>query len=219
MRPMGLERSDVGIFNCLSCYPGKTADGGFFYPTGSIRKRAEATCADRWMKPLIDWNPSVSIVCMHPSALSRDITPLPMALRAIERAKMFAAKGERVLLLMGGEAAHHWMSYGSNVTRWTGHWQAETDWTRARRNERWDANRRLSVTKVAKVRKLTAKTALAKLLSLLTPCKSFSNPDEILGWGSMDTQLIGSIDYAEMLALCATKSKKAAVKEVANAAA
>lgn len=206
LAPLGLQRSDVAVFNTLHCYPGKTSVGVFAYPTGAMRKRAEATCAQTWMTSLLTWDPTVSVVAMHPSAISRDVTPLPVVLRAVEKAKMFAAKGERVLLLMGGKAAKHWMGYGENTTRWCGHWQAESEYTRRKRLERWNENRRLSVTKTVKVRKLTAKGALARLLSRLTECKSYGT-GESLGWGSMDTQLVGPIEYAEMLALTVTKKK------------
>lgn len=163
--PMGLQRSDVAVFNTLHCYPGKDATGAFAYPKGSVRKKAEATCASLWLQGLMAWEPTVSVVAMHPSAISRDVVPLPMVLRAVERAKVFAAKGERVLLLMGGKAAKHWMGYAENTTRWCGHWQRETAYTRARRAERWDFNRRINTMKTPKVKKLTVKIALIGLLS------------------------------------------------------
>src|SRR4029077_13939360 len=50
MEPMGLHRIDVAIFNTLNCYPGKDDKGGFAYPKGNTRKKAEAMCADIWMK-------------------------------------------------------------------------------------------------------------------------------------------------------------------------
>jgi hypothetical protein len=166
LQPLNLQRSDVAVFNTLHCYPGKSADGTFAYPKGNVRKRAEATCAHTWLQPLLEWDPTISVIAMHPSAISRDVTPLPVVLRAIEKAKVFAAKGERVLVLMGGKAAKHWMGYGENTTRWCGHFQFETEFTRRLRRERWDANRRLSVEKKVKAaKKLTAKTALDLLLS------------------------------------------------------
>lgn len=165
LAPLNLIRPDVAVFNTISCYPGKGPDGQFFYPTGNVRKRAEATCAELWLRPLLEWQPTRVVEAMHPSALSRDITPLPVVRRAVEKAKMFAARGERVLLIMGGKGAKHFLGYGENTTRWCGHHQEESDFTRRLRFERWNENRRLSVVKVARVKKLTARTALALLLS------------------------------------------------------
>ena len=165
MQPMGLQRSDVAIFNTICCLPPRGAKGEFQYPKGAVRKRAEATCAQTWMQPLMEWDPEVAVVAMHPSALSRDIVPLPVVLRAIERAKKFALAGRRVLLLMGGKAAHHWLGYAENTTKWTCHYQEETLWTRVRREARWERNRGLKVGKEPRKKKLTVKAALALLLS------------------------------------------------------
>ena len=158
--PMGLHRVDVAIFNTLDCYPGKDEKGAFAYPKGAVRKKAEATCASLWLQPLLDWRPTVSVVGMHPAALSRDIVPLPVVLRAIEKAKVFAAKGERVLLLLGGKAAKHWLGYGENTTRWCGHWQRENDLTYQLRFRRWEEARKLTTEKKPKVKKLGAKDFL-----------------------------------------------------------
>lgn len=200
LMPLNLQRSDVAVFNSLCCYPGKSADGTFAYPKGNVRKRAEATCAEKWLQPLLEWNPTVSVVSMHPSAISRDVTPLPVVLRSVERAKVLAAKGERVLLLMGGKAAKHWMGYGENTTRWCNHWQIETPWTRQRRQERWDENRRLSVVKVKREKKMTLKQEVVALLNPGT------NVDVIDG-KELWTIYISGEDRAKILTLCETKKK------------
>ena len=171
MSPLGLQRTDVAIFNVCQCACGKDADGTFFYPKGAERKRAEATCAELWLQPLLSWHPTVSVVGMHPSALVRDITPLPMVLRAIEKAKQFYLAGERVLLLLGGKAAKHWLGYAENTTRFVIHHQHESDLTYRLRQERWDKGRHLSVTKEKRVKKFrwTAQKALAFFLAASTP--------------------------------------------------
>lgn len=200
LQPLGLQRSDVAVFNTLHCYPGKRPDGTFAYPLGNVRKRAEAQCASLWLTALVDWSPTISIVAMHPSAISRDVTPLPVVLRAVEKAKGFAAKGERVLLLMGGKAAKHWMGYGENTTRWCGHFQVETEFTRRKRAERWDSNRRLSVEK--KTKKLSWKQRFLILLQLAERV----NEDEF------QIPNMSKLLYDELIAMATPKPKK--VKEV-----
>ena len=136
MKPSGLQRSEVGIFNTLHCFPGKKLDGTIAYPAGDIRKKAEACCSTLWLEELRKWNPTISISCLHPAGLARQIAPLPMALRAIERAKLFASRGERVLILMGGKAVKMWMGYGESVTKFVAHWQDETEFTNGLREKR-----------------------------------------------------------------------------------
>lgn len=201
LSPMGLQRSDVGLYFTLNCFPGRDGSRKLLWPKGDFRKKAEATCAGLWLGPLLAWDPTVSVVGMAVASRS-DSTPIPIALRAVEKAKMFAKQGERVLLLMGNRAARHWLGYGENSTRWAGHWQRETEGTRRRRSERWSENRRLSVVKVARVKKLTAKTALAELL---TKAKFIHTPGISQDW-SFDFW-IPAERYEEMLSLTETKKK------------
>lgn len=208
LNSMALQRSDLALFFTLNCFQGREG-GKLIYPKGDVRKKAEATCAGLWLKPLMDWRPTVTVVGIEIASRS-DSTPVPIGLRCVEKAKKFAAAGERVLLVIGNRAAKHWLSYAENSTRWAGHWQQESDFTYRRRQERWDENRRLSVVKKAKrEKKLTAKTALALLLSkagpLQTPginCFDFFIPCE---------------QYNEMLLLCETKKKaKGEVESVSS---
>src|SRR6266566_5174866 len=67
MRAVNLQRSEVFIANTLACCCGKTPDGGAFYPIGNVRKRAEATCGELWLQPLLAWDPTVSVVGMNPN--------------------------------------------------------------------------------------------------------------------------------------------------------
>lgn len=214
MAPMGLHRNDVAIFNTLHCYPGKDAAGEFAYPKGGERKKSEACCADLWLRPLVAWDPTLSVVAMHPSAIQRDVVPLPMVLRAIERAKQAAARGERVLLLMGGKAAKHWLGYGENTSRWCGHWQQETDFTRRKRAERWARNREVSVTKEKRVRKLTARTALEILLLGFTQLNGGNG--DLVGY-QYSGEVISPTLYDAMFSLIQSKPRK--TKETVSASA
>jgi hypothetical protein len=210
LKPLGLHRADLFIENVLHCWPPQTKQGNH-YPVGNERKKAEGCCSQIWNR-LDEFGPTAAVVNFHPAAIIREVTPLPIQIRAFERAKTLMLQGHRVVVCCGGKAADVWFGYASNVTRWAGHFQLESDFTRAKRAERWAENRRLTVTKTVKVKKLTAKTALMELL---------------LHARNHDADLCGPADptvvdfsftmlrerYVEMLALCAPKPKKAKVEE------
>lgn len=193
----------VGLVS--NCWPPKGKTGSN-YPTGVERKKSEGCCLQTWNR-LDEFAPTAAVVTFHPAALLRDVTPLPVQIRAFERAKWLMSQGHRVVVCCGGKAAAAWFDYAENVSRWSGHFQVESDYTRARRSERWTANRRLSVTKVAKVRKLTVKTALLALLG-----RAMFATDDATADAKFDFTM-DRIAFDEMLALCAARTKK--VKEVA----
>jgi len=168
--PLGIPRSDIGLCNTLHCYPGKKPDGTVAYPIGDVRKKAEACCSTLWLQQLREWGPTVAIVCLHPSAISREPAPLPMCLKTLEKAKHFAAQGERVLLLMGGKAAKAWLGHAENTTIFCGHYEVESDRSRVAREARRVMGMATKVgPKEKKPKKLTAKSALALLLQSATP--------------------------------------------------
>src|SRR5690606_32887139 len=60
---LGLKREDVVISNVLRCYPDKGA-----YPTGKVKEQAVWFCR-RYDSALIEFNPNVWVVTIHPTAL------------------------------------------------------------------------------------------------------------------------------------------------------
>jgi hypothetical protein len=158
LAPVQLTRNDLFIDNSLRCLPPKVK--GAQYPTGNEKKKAEAWCRqyDRWD----EFGPTVNLVQIHPAALAREPSPLPLAIRTFEKAKHFALGGERPLVMCGGKAVGTRIGYGSTVQTWLGHYQPETVLTASMREKRREAG--MATKTGPKVKKLTAKTALQLLI-------------------------------------------------------
>lgn len=122
MGPVGLRREHIFVQNVLRCKPPKIGDSN--YPTGETRKEAEACCRmwDRHQQ----FKPDTAVITIHPAALVRDITPLPLAIEDCRKARDFAAQGRRVMLLVGDKAAHRFAGTPGNITYWRGNY-AEID--------------------------------------------------------------------------------------------
>lgn len=152
-----IRRDACFIDNGLRCLPPKGKQGP--YPTGATRLRAEACCRqyDRWD---VGFRPSHSLINIHPAAVIRDTTPTPLMVRTIEKASQLVSQEARPLLLFGGKSTKLWLGYGENVTRWCGHWAAETELTQRLRLERW---KQMSQAK-GKSKKLSSKAAIQLLL-------------------------------------------------------
>lgn len=117
LRPLGLEWGQHYVGNVLCCLPPKY--GKDHYPTGDDRKAAEACCAQyaRWDSEV---KPELAVVGIHPAALLREITPLPLLIRAVEKARDAAQGGIRTVMLLGGKAAKRMLGYAENSTKWCG---------------------------------------------------------------------------------------------------
>jgi len=116
LRAVGIKREEVFIGNTLRCLPPKHGDS--HYPTGETRKKAEACCRyyDRWPKA------DLAVINLHPAALLREPTPLPIVVRTLEKARDFALQGYRVISLFGGKAAKVCLKYGESTQRYVGHY-------------------------------------------------------------------------------------------------
>lgn len=162
LAPVQLTRNDLFIDNSLRCLPPKVKDAA--YPTGDEKKAAEAWCRqyDRWD----EFRPTVNLVQIHPAALAREPSPLPLAIKTFEKAKHFALGGERPLVMCGGKSVGMWMGYGSTVQTWLGHYATESPTLASIREKRREVGMAIKVgeKKVKKVKKLTAKTALQLLV-------------------------------------------------------
>lgn len=165
-----IRRDACFIDNGLRCLPPKGKQGP--YPTGATRLQAEACCRqwDRWTdRPgdggvLPGYNPTHSLISIHPAAVVRDTTPTPLMVRTIEKASQLVEREARPLILFGGKATKLWLGYGENVTRWSGHWQRETERTGQLRMERL----RVMAQAKGKSKKLTAKGAIQFMLDYYT---------------------------------------------------
>lgn len=135
LRAAGITRRDVYLTNVLQCYPGKNDKGEVAYPTKDARKLAESCCARLWWR-LEEFRPEFSIINFHPAAIVRSVIPLRLQIAAFVRAKKIANDGHKVVVCCGSKAAEAWFGYGSNVSRWVGHTQQETDFTRMLRARR-----------------------------------------------------------------------------------
>lgn len=167
LAPVQLTRNDLFIDNVLRCLPPKEKNGEH-YPTKDVRKSAEAHCRqyDRWD----EYKPTVSLVNIHPAAIAREPTPLPLMIQTFVKAKHFALAGERPLVLCGGKAAHMWMGHASTVQTWLGHYEQETLGTVGARERRREAGMAIKVgEKKVKVKKLTVKTVLEQIVKAAIP--------------------------------------------------
>jgi uracil-DNA glycosylase len=132
LAPVGLKRKDIFFDNTLRCLPPRKGDSN--YPTGPERKRAEAHCRvyDRFHL----FKPDISVETLHPAAISREPTPLYLQVKDFEKARDFAKRGLKVLVLAGGKAVKWWLGYGENVTKWRGHFEWNDKAAQERRAER-----------------------------------------------------------------------------------
>lgn len=130
LRPSGFDKVPVFLDNTLRCLPPKVKDSA--YPTGETRVKAEAACRryDRW-EEFADGEDVVNIVTIHPANIIREITPLPLVTPIqqvpdfhsdLQKARDLVTQGFKVRLLMGGKAAESVLGYGSNVTKFRGHY-------------------------------------------------------------------------------------------------
>lgn len=122
---VGIRREECFIDNTIRCLPPKIKDKQ--YPTGATKKEAERCC--RQYDRLALFRPDTIVFSLHPASLLREITPLPLVVKDFEKIRDFTQQGRRVLALLGGKATSAFARYGSNVTKWRGHYQALTkDW-------------------------------------------------------------------------------------------
>lgn len=122
----GIKREECFIDNTIRCLPPKTKTG-VQYPTGEARKAAEKHC--RQYDRIDQFRPDTLLFGLHPAGLLREITPLPLAIKDFEKVRDFTSQGRRVLALLGGKATAAFARYGSNVTRWRGHYAGlAADW-------------------------------------------------------------------------------------------
>jgi len=124
---VGITREQVYFDNTIRCLPPKSKSGAQ-YPTGEIKKAAELAC--RQYDRIGQFRPDTVVFSLHPAGLLREITPLPLAIKDFEKVRDFTSQGRRVLALLGGKATSAFARYGSNVTRWRGHYAAlAADWS------------------------------------------------------------------------------------------
>lgn len=190
LQPVQLTRHDLFIDNVLRCLPPKV--GNSQYPKGDERKAAEAWCRqyDRWEQ----FNPTVSLVQIHPAALAREPSPLPLHIKTMEKAKHFSLNGERPIVLCGGKAVKMWMGHAETVQTWLGHYEVENEVSRSNRAMRREKGLEIKVGKVRK-KKLTAKTALEMFLKAGIPVVRTS----VEGLGGGITGIDGSMVEDEIV--------------------
>jgi hypothetical protein len=111
---VGVRRADVYVTTVLRCVPPRNKQMKP-YPTGNDRFVAERTC--RQYDRLAEFAPTAIVITFAPHELVREITPLPLVIKDLEKAAAFVSQGHRVLLLMGGKATELYLGWGSNVAR------------------------------------------------------------------------------------------------------
>lgn len=116
----GIRREECFVDNTIRCLP-PASKSGAAYPTGEEKKGAEKWC--RQYDRIDKFRPTAVVLSLHPASILRDVVPLPVVIKDMEKVRDFTAQGEKVLALMGGKAAHAFLRYGSNSTRWRGHYE------------------------------------------------------------------------------------------------
>lgn len=116
----GIRREECFVDNTIRCLvpPSKS---GAAYPTGEEKKGAEKWC--RQYDRIDKFRPTAIVLSLHPASILRDVIPLPVVIKDMEKVRDFTSAGHKVLALMGGKAAHAFLRYGSNSTRWRGHYE------------------------------------------------------------------------------------------------
>lgn len=116
----GIKRDEtVYLDNTLRCFPPKNSQKAH-YPTGETKKGAERCC--RMWDRIDKYRPDTIVFSLHPAGILREITPLPLAVKDAEKVRDFTRSGRRVLALLGGKAAQAFARYGSNISKWRGHY-------------------------------------------------------------------------------------------------
>jgi hypothetical protein len=126
LKPLGIKRSEIFVDNTLRCLPPKSKQGKY-YPTGADKHKAEQCC--RHYDRLSEFKPTAGVLSLHPAGILREVTPLPLLIKDVEKAQDFISSGERVMLFLGGAAAKAFARFGDNITRWRGSYIiCEKDW-------------------------------------------------------------------------------------------
>ncbi len=119
---LGIRRDDLFITNTLRCFSPE-------YPTGDDRKIAEAYCRqyDRLHlycggTPDALASEQLVIIGIHPAAVLRDVTLLPLLIRSAEKAADGARAGAKTILLLGGKAVRSYLGYFDAVSKYQGHY-------------------------------------------------------------------------------------------------
>jgi uracil-DNA glycosylase len=120
---VGLRRDELFIDNTLRCLPPRVDDKN--YPVGDEKKQAERCC--RHYDRLREFKPDALVMTIHPAALLREVTPLPLMVKDMEKARDFSVAGAKTLIFMGGKAAKAFMRYGENIARWRGSYEVVRD--------------------------------------------------------------------------------------------
>lgn len=139
---VGLRRHDLFIDNTLRCLPPKTKKEA--YPTGDERKAAEKHC--RQYDRLHLFRPRALVVTLHPAAILRECTPLPLQVEDFKRARDFAAAGYKTALLIGGKSAKAFMRHSDSVLKCRGNYEiVAPDWPETyKRNFEYTASEKKS---------------------------------------------------------------------------
>lgn len=126
---LGYTRSDVLLANTIRCNPPGNA-----YPVGALRKQAELRCR-QYDKALDEYDPNYFVVTLHPAVLLRTWSLLRVIQADMMKSQRFAAKGHRVLVLLGEKATGLVLpGIDGGVTRWRGH-NGPLDWSEV--SKRW----------------------------------------------------------------------------------
>jgi uracil-DNA glycosylase len=126
----GIQRDRIFIGNTLRCIAPKSK-GGANWPTGNAKNIAAFAC--RKYDRIDEFKPTVVVFSIHPSAVLREQTPYLLIVEDLRKVKEFADQGERVLLLMGGNAVDTYFGFFKNVTKSRGHYEfVDSKWLTAR---------------------------------------------------------------------------------------
>lgn len=118
LKAAGINRMDISIDNTLRCLPPKKSESN--YPTGEDRVKAEKAC--RVYDRVAEFDPDIALITIHPAAILRETTPLSLCIEDLKKARDFTKQGYKVIVLLGGKSVKQFLKYGSNVTKWRGHY-------------------------------------------------------------------------------------------------
>lgn len=129
LEPLGYSPDDYMVSSVLRCLPkgdGSASARHGDYPTGTVRKGAEAACRyyDR-NGPLERFDPDSYVLTLDLARTYKEPAYIRLVRRDIEKAFTLADRGYRPLVLMGNPAAElicPFLVGNGGVKAWRGHW-------------------------------------------------------------------------------------------------
>lgn len=144
---LGYNLSDVLVSSAIRCCPPSGIGGKPDYPKGFLGRAAELNCR-QYDQALIDFDPNVFVLTLHPRTVQTIGAHRVMIQRDVAKAFSFAKRGYRPCVLLGEGACQLYfpaMNNNGGLKNWRSHfWVGESPFKDSERNERNISKRRFA---------------------------------------------------------------------------